>query len=160
MLESAGLQGRTVQGALFNQLSAQNTLHRSPPKDPGLFDGFVFRAGNVVRDRLRLRLRPHRRLDTTRLGFGAVGQALVQALAAIRMPDGAASSSVATEPCASSGWVAKEGQAGGAPLPPGRCFAGALLLTGSGIDCVAGQLDAGATSQLELGFCSALVGWP
>lgn len=85
--------------------------------------------------------------------------------------DGAPSSSVATEPCASAGCFAKDGQVAGAlpaagvPLVTGTLLAGSLLgalllAAGSGMDCVPGQLDAGATSQLELGFCSALVAWP
>lgn len=83
MLQSAVVQGRTVQGALFDQLSAQNTLHRSPPKDPRFLDGFVLRAGNVLRTRRGGCLGPGGRLDATSLCFRAVGQALIQALTTI-----------------------------------------------------------------------------
>lgn len=82
---SAGLQGRTVQGALFDQLSAQNTLHRSPPKDPRFLDGFVLGTGDVLRRGGRRCLCPHRRLHTSCLGFGAVCEPLVQALASVRI---------------------------------------------------------------------------
>ena len=47
-LLETGHQRASVQGAFFDQLSAQNTLDGGTAKDARFLDGFVVRAGDVL----------------------------------------------------------------------------------------------------------------
>ena len=46
-------EGTAIQGALFHELSAQNTLDGGPAKDSGFLDGFIVSAGDVLDECIR-----------------------------------------------------------------------------------------------------------
>lgn len=75
-----GRKRASVEGPLLDQLSAQNALDGGAPKDAGLLDCFIVRAGDVLDIRGIGRNCTGWRLGPASLRFRAVGKPLVQAL--------------------------------------------------------------------------------